>query len=53
MAVDGNKRPDLRILDADQTAGSMTTARDGRLGAAPLVELSSGEEPVTSSMRVG
>jgi hypothetical protein len=45
--------PDLRILDADQTGGSMITARDGRVGAAPLVERSSGEEPVTSSMRVG
>jgi hypothetical protein len=45
--------PDLRILDADQTGGSMITARNGQLGAAPLVERSSGEEPVTSSMRVG
>jgi hypothetical protein len=47
---------DLRTLDPDETRDQRTPASDGRLGAVlrtMVVERSSGEETLTSSMRVG
>jgi hypothetical protein len=54
--VDGNDGQDLRTLDPDGTRDQRAPASDGRLGAVlrtMVVERSSGEETVTSSMRVG
>ena len=54
--VDGNSGQDPRTLDPDGTRDQMTSDSDGRLGAVlrtMVVERSSGEETVTSSMRVG
>ena len=54
MQIDDGQDP--RTLDPDGTRDQRTPASDGRLGAVlrtMVVERSSGEETVTSSMRVG
>jgi hypothetical protein len=56
VTVDGNDGQDPGTLDPDGTRDQRTPASDGRLGAVlrtMVVEWSSGEETVTSSMRVG